>query len=57
MLYEKRYKTMFCAIFYVLLAAPVSFGMENISPGEVKSPKELPIPDVEKLVIVKFISH
>ena len=55
MKYQNRFKPIFCLICFVILSAHVSFGMENISPGEVKSPEELQIPDVEKLVIIKYI--
>ena len=54
---EKKFEPMFCAICYMLLSAPVLFAMENISPVELKSPEEMPIPDVEKLVIIKFTSY
>ena len=54
---EKKFEPMIFAICYIILLASVSFAMENISPGELKKPEELPIPDVEKLVIIKFTSY
>ena len=54
MKYENRFDPILCVICWVILSAPVSFGMESISPGEVKSSEELPIPDVEKLVIINY---
>lgn len=52
MKYENTFEPILCVICCVILSGPVSFGMESISPGEVKSSEDLPIPDVEKLVII-----
>ena len=44
-------------IFCIILSIPMYHGMESISPGDVKRPEELPLPDVEKMVskvVIKF---
>ena len=40
-----------CAVIgFVIMLSPTSYGMENMSPGDVKNREELPIQDVEKMV-------